>query len=502
MVLAAAGIYAQDYRPLPAPVLALNGTEYYVPSGGPATMYKLTITNWSSYPDGLFVPRPDLPPCGSNTEASRAWVEIYDAGTDQYIYGFCALGANESLTDIWFGILLSDPDQSPPPVYVKIIDRDTSFGGTYTSNSVTVPMPTAPVANTDTLALNEDSSSAANVLSNDTDVNADQLDVTVIHTAASHGSAVVLANNTISYTPAADYSGPDSFAYELSDGSFTVFGTVNVTVNPVPDFPNANNDGASVAEDGAVSIPVLSNDTDADGDTLSISGGSATDPPHGSAAIAGSSIAYTPDVNYNGSDSFQYTLNDGTGRTDVATVTVTVSSVPDAPNAPSGLQTDGGVNPVNVSRYTPLFSWLFSDVDQADAAGDSQSAYRIRIGTAPSSASANVWDSGKVPASAPSAPYAGPALSPNATYYWSVSVWDDDDLQSPYAADGTFTILDIGLRVRDGAETVRIAVDYVSAAYPLRINRNGTVFRGHPWWIRPTRAHPPSGSRLPPASRR
>src|SRR5512137_2873148 len=90
LLAAAAGAWAQDYRPLPNPVLALNGTEEYTPSGGPGIMYKLKVTNYASYPDGLFVARPDLAACGLNTDASRTWVSIYNGDDNSYIYGFCA----------------------------------------------------------------------------------------------------------------------------------------------------------------------------------------------------------------------------------------------------------------------------------------------------------------------------------------------------------------------------------------------------------------------------
>ena len=80
------------------------------------------------------------------------------------------------------------------------------------------------------------------------------------------------------------------------------------------DGPVAVNDAATTTEDTAVSIAVLTNDTDLDGDALTVS--AVTVPAHGTAAVnADGTIAYTPAANYNGADSFSYTIGDGNGGT-------------------------------------------------------------------------------------------------------------------------------------------------------------------------------------------
>ena len=79
------------------------------------------------------------------------------------------------------------------------------------------------------------------------------------------------------------------------------------------------NDSASTAEDSAVTIDVLSNDEDPDGDSLTVD--SLTQPAHGSAVInTDETVVYTPASNFNGSDSFSYTVSDGQGGTDTASV--------------------------------------------------------------------------------------------------------------------------------------------------------------------------------------
>ena len=138
-------------------------------------------------------------------------------------------------------------------------------------------------------------------------------------------------NGTVTYTPNAGFFGSDSFTYVVSDGSATDTATVRVTVTEVTNAPVAVDDTATVAEDSEVSVAVLSNDSDADGDTLTIE--SFTQGTNGSVVISGSNLVYTPSANFNGSDSFTYTINDGTGLTDTATVSVTVTAVNDNPVA-------------------------------------------------------------------------------------------------------------------------------------------------------------------------
>ena len=104
----------------------------------------------------------------------------------------------------------------------------------------------------------------------------------------------------------------------------------NYATNAAPD---AVNDTRTFNEDsGANAVNPLSNDTDANpGDTLTVT--AVSDPPHGTATITGggANVSYTPDANYNGADSFTYTISDGHGGTDTATVSITVTSVNDAP---------------------------------------------------------------------------------------------------------------------------------------------------------------------------
>ena len=87
--------------------------------------------------------------------------------------------------------------------------------------------------------------------------------------------------------------------------------------------PHANDDSATTAEGAAVTINVLANDSDADGDPLTIT--SVSNPAHGSAIIQGQGIRYTPNGGYSGNDSFTYTVSDGS-LNDTGTVTIAITA--------------------------------------------------------------------------------------------------------------------------------------------------------------------------------
>ncbi|NJM14657.1 MAG: hypothetical protein HC896_04090 [Bacteroidales bacterium] len=127
--------YADDACPknLESPQLALEGMEEYEVNGTEYIRYKLDVTNFASYPDYLFLPAPELPACGSNSNSSRAWVDIYD-NDDNKLYGFCALGSAAKLNDIWFAVKKGDP--APAGVYITITDRKCET--TYSSNKIAI----------------------------------------------------------------------------------------------------------------------------------------------------------------------------------------------------------------------------------------------------------------------------------------------------------------------------------------------------------------------------
>ena len=201
------------------------------------------------------------------------------------------------------------------------------------SVAVTVtPVNDNPTAVNDSLTANGSTASSVPVLANDTDADGDSLTVTSA-SAPGHGSATVNGNNTITYQANGGYTGADAFDYTVSDGhGGSATGHVAVTVIPQNDPPVAGDDTATVAEDGSVDVPVLANDSDPEGGPISVS--AAGPAGHGSVSInANGTIHYAPAANYNGPDSFGYTVQDNVGFTDSATVNVTVTPVNDPPSA-------------------------------------------------------------------------------------------------------------------------------------------------------------------------
>ncbi|MGE2832333.1 Ig-like domain-containing protein [Mycobacterium sp. SMC-4] len=192
----------------------------------------------------------------------------------------------------------------------------------------TIPMNQAPVANDDSTSTAEGTPVVVGVLANDTDADADTLTITQVSTPLQ--GTVTIDGGNLTYTPVAGYHGTASFTYTVTDGELTDTAIVSVTVTPVNEAPVAVADSATTAEDSPIAVDVLANDTDPDGNTLTISAVGA--PSHGTAVIADGKITYTPTTGYHGADSFTYTVSDGT-LTDTAIVTISVGFVNDAPAA-------------------------------------------------------------------------------------------------------------------------------------------------------------------------
>ncbi|HWT13778.1 MAG TPA: hypothetical protein VN231_13575 [Allosphingosinicella sp.] len=113
----------------PNPILYLLGLEYYNVRGTDFVRYRYDVMNKASYPAAMFAPAPNLPPCGTNTNSSRTWVDFFDKA-GQRLYGFCALGSPNSLGSLWFAL----PEGQVPPSWVYIVMTDRQTNTTYRSN--------------------------------------------------------------------------------------------------------------------------------------------------------------------------------------------------------------------------------------------------------------------------------------------------------------------------------------------------------------------------------
>ncbi|MDP2485964.1 Ig-like domain-containing protein [Pseudoalteromonas marina] len=203
-------------------------------------------------------------------------------------------------------------------------------GGTASSTlAITInPINDAPVATADTATMDEDAAPITiDVLANDSDVDGDSL---VISNATADVGAVSVVNNQIQYTPAANANGVATVIYTATDNNGgTASSTLAITINPINDVPVATADTATMDEDAApITIDVLANDSDVDGDSLVISNASAD---VGTATILNNQIQYTPAANTNGVATVAYTASDNNGGTANSTLAITINPVNDAP---------------------------------------------------------------------------------------------------------------------------------------------------------------------------
>jgi VCBS repeat-containing protein len=214
--------------------------------------------------------------------------------------------------------------------------NDGSLDSAAIAVSITVTaVNDAPVAAADSFITNEDTALtvalANGVLVNDTDADGTSVALTAIAvTQPAHGTLTLNANGTLTYTPTANYNGPDSFTYKANDGTAdSAVATVNITVTAVNDAPVAVNDNYSVEPGESLTITapgILSNDTDVENTTLTPT--VVTQPLHGTVTVnADGSFTYTPETGSTATtDGFSYTVSDGTATSTVAAVTITIEA--------------------------------------------------------------------------------------------------------------------------------------------------------------------------------
>ena len=195
-----------------------------------------------------------------------------------------------------------------------------SLTANITDNDVNLP----PVAGNDAASTVEETPVDIAVLANDSDPEGLPLTVTGVTSAAHGGVSILPGGTTVRFSPAPDYSGPDQFTYTVSDGVKTSTGTVNVSVSPINDDPVAQDDQAASRSGEPRVIPVVANDLDIDGDALTVT--HVSTPGHGTAVISADAqhVTYRSVDGYVGTDAFTYTVSDGKGGVDVATVFVDV----------------------------------------------------------------------------------------------------------------------------------------------------------------------------------
>ncbi|EMV0245725.1 tandem-95 repeat protein, partial [Vibrio parahaemolyticus] len=199
------------------------------------------------------------------------------------------------------------------------------------SVSQTVNFTVTPVADieADKTTVVEDTPTIIKVLGNDTFEGDDKVVSLDTNNGPANGTVSVNPDGSVTYTPNDNYHGTDSFTYIVTSGGVSESTTVSVDVTPVNDAPVAKDDIATTQEDTAVTIDVLPNDSDVDGDKLSIESASVP-KEQGTVEVVDGKLVFTPAENFNGDAEITYTVTDGQ-LTDEAKVTVTVNPVNDAP---------------------------------------------------------------------------------------------------------------------------------------------------------------------------
>jgi hypothetical protein len=205
--------------------------------------------------------------------------------------------------------------------------------GSFESNLTTVTLIVRsvndlPTAVDDRVTMEEDGNLSINVLENDHDVDGGTLSITAVTTPV-HGTATI-SGEAIRYIPQRNYHGSDSFRYTVSDGQGgSAEATVTVEITSVNDAPAADDLNVSTSEDRSVEISLSASDVD--GDTLQYT--LLSQPQHGELSGNAPRLTYTPDPDWYGTETFQYRADDGTLSSNIATVTILVTEVNDAPVA-------------------------------------------------------------------------------------------------------------------------------------------------------------------------
>jgi VCBS repeat-containing protein len=230
---------------------------------------------------------------------------------------------------------------------VGVMFADIRMWNEYRALGDTVDPNHAPTTEDDAFTIAEDdllSSSAPGVLGNDSDQDGTALTAALV-TDASDGQLTLQDDGSFTYQPDAGFHGVDSFTYSASDGEKSSEATVTITVTPVNDAPTANPDAGATNEDTPVTVNVAGNDTDPDGDPLTVTQASAST---GDVQLDGNDLRYTPPADFSGPVTIGYTVSDGQGGTAQGVLSLDVTPVNDPPTTSNVAASSDG-SPVTVT---------------------------------------------------------------------------------------------------------------------------------------------------------
>lgn len=264
---------------------------------------------------------------------------------------------------------------------------EDNSGATSNPAVITIAVNATPVANDDNPVTNEDTPLTFSVTSNDVDpdgsIHAASVDLDPAITGiqntlfTANGNWSVSLTGDVTFTPAPDFYGSTSITYNVKDdkGALSNHATITLTVNSVNDFPVAVNDNVTTNEDTFVTFNITSNDTDIDGTidpaTVDLEPANAgtqtsTTTTTGTWSVNNAGdVSFTPSLNFNGTASITYTVNDNGGATsNIATISVTVTPVNDAPVAVND-------TPVTDEDTPVIFNVTVNDTDVDGTINDS-----------------------------------------------------------------------------------------------------------------------------------
>jgi VCBS repeat-containing protein len=278
------------------------------------------------------------------------------------VYGMLVLNSNGTYTYTPYASTQSLDDGETVQDSFTYTVSDGSLSDTGTLTIIIAGRNDAPAAGDDSATASEESGASGNVLANDSDVDVETLTVANPGTyVGTYGTLVIAADGSYTYSPGPNAQalddgeiGQDVFTYMASDGTASDSATLTVTVSGTNDAPAANDDSASATEDGGASGNVLANDSDVDGESLTVSNPGTYFGAYGTLVLAADgSYTYTPgaaaqglDDGEVGQDVFTYVASDGTAS-DSATLTVSVAGLNDAPVAnddTASASEDGGAS--------------------------------------------------------------------------------------------------------------------------------------------------------------
>ncbi|MEZ8895448.1 tandem-95 repeat protein [Vibrio alginolyticus] len=236
---------------------------------------------------------------------------------------------------------------------VVVVDEDGATAAT-NANIDVLPINDAPVSGNLAYSVDEDNSitlSQEQLLAQASDVEGDALTATNL---VVDGDATVTANDDGSFTitPDANFNGDIDITFDINDGSDTIVATADLTVNPVNDLPQPEDQAFTIGEDGVLTFTdqdLLDGATDIDGDDLSVEGVTYTGADGVLTDNGDGTYSFAPNENFNGDVNFTFDVSDGTD-TVTANIDVTVTPENDPPVAGSTSYTVHEDNSITISN--------------------------------------------------------------------------------------------------------------------------------------------------------